>query len=1179
MRLKAIKLAGFKSFVDPTTVTFKSQMTAVVGPNGCGKSNIIDAVRWVMGESSAKYLRGESMTDVIFNGSQQRKPVSQASIELVFDNREGRLGGPYADYAELAVKRLVTRDGQSNYFLNGSKCRRRDITDLFLGTGLGARSYAIIEQGMISRLIEARPEELRVYLEEAAGISKYKERRKETENRIRRTQENLERLDDVREELARQLERLGRQAAAAQRYQELRRQERRLKAELAVMRWRTADQQLQHKLETIRRLEVEKEAELAQLRQGEAQLEARREAQEQAAAELEAAQQQLNQYDLQIARLEQGLQHQRQRERQLQQSLDEAQQQQAKVEAALAADQAQLSHIHQTLQTLAPQVAELQQAEQHQLAIQDELEQAYQQLQETWDAFYRKAEAEQQRATLAQAKIQQLEAQRQRLTQQEERLQQQQAGQQEDWMALRLEEVELEREAIEESLLELQEELHALQQQQEQLEQQSKEQRQLQHQQATQLQQQQGRLASLQALQQAELEGQDAELETWLEQQGWADYPRLGAWLATPPGWEKAFEVVLGSALQAFLVPPTSALATAWLAPPSGECRWFVQPDPLTSAELEPQVGCWAGSLGAMLDQAVELPASVRQLLALYRPADSLADALAHQADLAPGEAWITPTGDRVLADGGMLLASQQSQSGVLLRQKALRDLETQIASLEEAYALSEAQQEASQQAKEALQHEQQQLQQRLQVEQQQLNQLMTEQVRLSEQQRSAAEQQRQREEQAAELEAEREELSEQLQLVREEWEEALLQLEAHAEERAQLDAQRQQLRTEREAQKIQQRSMTSQWQAAQLKYQELITQEQACQQAMQRLSEQRQLHLEQTEQLQLDLEQLRDPDDLQMAELEERLEQRLDQEEQVAQIRQVFQQVQEAQKQLEQQRQVYEKRLDALRQELEEQRLQQQSLMVQRDHHLEHLQQEGLNLKEVLEELSDTVCESEWQEALHKAQEQIRRLGAINLAAIEEYDQQAERKHYLDAQNAELCEALETLDQAIKRIDRETRQRFKDTFNQVNQGLQTLFPKVFGGGTAWLQLTGEDLLETGVSIMARPPGKKNATIHLLSGGEKALTALALVFSIFELNPAPFCMLDEVDAPLDDTNVGRYAALVKEMSASIQFIYITHNKQAMESAEQLMGVTMQEPGVSRLVSVDLEEAAALVGES
>lgn len=1177
MRLKAIKLAGFKSFVDPTTVTFKSQMTAVVGPNGCGKSNIIDAVRWVMGESSAKYLRGESMTDVIFNGSQQRKPVSQASIELVFDNREGRLGGPYADYAELAVKRLVTRDGQSNYYLNGSKCRRRDITDLFLGTGLGARSYAIIEQGMISRLIEARPEELRVYLEEAAGISKYKERRKETESRIRRTQENLERLDDVREELARQLERLGRQAAAAQRYQELRRQERRLKAELAVMRWRTADQQLQLKLEAIRRLEVEKEAELVLLRQGEAQLEARREAQTQAAAELEAAQQQLNQYDLQIARLEQGLQHQRQRERQLQQHLEEAQQQRAQVEAALAADQAQLSEIQQTLVELAPQVEQLQEAEQQQLAVQDELEQAYQQLQETWEIFHRQADAEQQRATLAQAKIQQLEAQRQRLAQQEERLKQQQAVEQDGLTAARLEEVELEREASQETLFALQEEQQALHMQHEQLEQQAKEQRQLQHQQATQLQQQQGRLASLQALQQAELEGQDAVLEAWLVEQGLNRYPRLGAWLEVPQGWEKAFEVALGPALQSFLLPPKQTAAQVWHCPPSGEVSWFMQPeaDALGGASLQDHE---SASLVALLDQAPSLPLSVRHLLSTYRPIESLDAALARQAELATGEAWMTPGGDRVLADGGMLLATQQSASGLLLRQKALRDLEEQVQLLEEAYAETEEQQETIQQRLEQLQEQQQQGQQAVQIEQQKLSQWMAEQARLSEQQRYAQEQQRQRQAQAAELAAERDELNEQLQLVREEWEEALLQLEAHAEERAQLDAERQQLRAEREAQKIQQRSMTGQWQAAQLKYQELKTQEQACQQAMQRLTEQRQRHVEQTEQLQLDLEQLRDPDDLQLAELEELLERRLDQEEQVGHIRQIFQQEQEAQKQLEQQRQGHEKRLEIQRQELEELRLQQQSLMVQRDHHLEHLQQEGLSLKDVLAELSDAACESEWQEALHKAQEQIRRLGAINLAAIEEYDQQAERKNYLDAQNAELCDALETLDQAIKRIDRETRQRFKDTFNQVNQGLQTLFPKVFGGGAAWLQLTGEDLLETGVSIMARPPGKKNATIHLLSGGEKALTALALVFSIFELNPAPFCMLDEVDAPLDDTNVGRYAALVKEMSSRIQFIYITHNKQAMESAEQLMGVTMQEPGVSRLVSVDLEEAAALVGE-
>ncbi|SFX22923.1 chromosome segregation protein SMC [Marinospirillum alkaliphilum] len=1169
MRLKSIKLAGFKSFVDPTTVSFKSNMTAIVGPNGCGKSNVIDAVRWVMGESSAKYLRGESMTDVIFNGSRNRKPVGQASIELVFDNREGKLGGAYAQYAEISVKRVVTRDAQSSYLLNGSKCRRRDITDLFLGTGLGARSYAIIEQGMISRLIEARPEELRVYLEEAAGISKYKERRRETENRMRRTQENLERLSDVREELGRQLERLGRQAEAARRFQQLKAGERRLKSELAVLRWREADHRLAGILEQIAELELKQEACLVTLRQGEARLEASREHQAQATDALEVAQKQLTETSLQIARLEQGMQHRLQRERQLQAELEQQKQQRQQAEQAMQQDREQLALLQQELEELLPLVEELIELEATEQLRMDELEQQLQVMQDHWDDFVADAEKDQREAALAQARIQQhersLSSLRERMTRLQEQQQQLAVVDEEDEQ---LQHLLMEREGLEDRLLELD---TADEQQQEQrltLQERQRDLRQQLQQASSRLQQVQGRLASLQALQQAELDGQDAELESWLKAQQLDRWLHLGEVLQVSDGWEKAVEVALRDALAALLseVPLDQQLPQQLADLPAGDLLLYQQQGQAASRD----------GLLQYLSNPECLPASLALRLARCRPVSNLEQAWQQRQALTDDQCCITPRGEQVFRDGLLLQAETARSTGVLARQQEIRRLEQEQLALDaqlESLEQEEEQQHARLQACEASIQQQAALRRPLQ---QQLSELASQQASLQTRIQHSRQRSQQLADELQQLQQEQQLLLETLAEDQERWQEALLQLETNSEQRESRQQQRDALREQREQQRQQLRQRQQVLQEARLKQQQLVTREQAADQALQRLEEQLQRLDERHEHLLLELEAAREPIDEPGEQLNDLLQLHREQETSVQQLRQQQQQAQQEQRELEQQRSLQDRELDRLRGLLEQQRLQQQGLMVKRDSHLEQLRELDLTLRAVMEQLPEDALESRWQADLEDTQERIRRLGAINLAAIEEYDQQAERKAYLDAQNAELEDALNTLDQAIKRIDRETKVRFRETFEQVNQGLQALFPKVFGGGTAWLQLTGDDLLETGVAIMARPPGKKNATIHLLSGGEKALTALALVFSIFELNPAPFCMLDEVDAPLDDANVGRYAKLVREMSERIQFIYITHNKQAMESAEQLMGVTMQEPGVSRLVSVDLEEASAMV---
>jgi len=1173
MRLKSIKLAGFKSFVDPTTVSFKSNMTAIVGPNGCGKSNVIDAVRWVMGESSAKYLRGESMTDVIFNGSRNRKPVGQASIELIFDNRSGKMGGAYAQYAEISVKRVVTRDAQSSYLLNGTKCRRRDITDLFLGTGLGARSYAIIEQGMISRLIEARPEELRVYLEEAAGISKYKERRRETENRIKRTQENLERLSDIREELDKQLERLGRQAEAARRYQQLKTNERRLKSELAVLRWREVDRQLASILEQLAELELEQEACLVSLRQGEARLEASRERQAEASDALDIAQKQLTETSLQIARLEQGLQHRQQRERQLQKELEQLNQQQRKAEEEEQLDQEQLIALQEELVETEPLVEELAELEATEQETLENLEKQLHQLEQNWDSFVAGAEKDQREAVLAQARIQQHEHNLKNLEERRERIEaQQQSLINLNQEQAQLEDLNAEQQTLQERLLQIEENEENLREQRARHQEEQKQLRQRLNQQASQFQQQQGRLASLQALQQAELEGQDAELDAWMKKQGLNSWLRLGEVLEIEPGWEKAVEVALKDSLAALLsqVPLDNNLTLRLADLPVGELLVYQQAG--DSVANNPP----SDSLLSKIRNPQKLPASLAHQLAQIKTTDNLTDALGQQQYLNAPFSLITPQGEQLFTDGLLLQAATAQNTGMLARQQEIRHLEEQQSLLEEALNELEFQEAACQEALDQCEQKLVQLQQEARPIQNRLTELSSKQASLQARVQHNQQRSEQLQDELSQLARESLSLQENLQQDKEAWQASLLQVEANLEQRENKQRVRDRLRQQRETGRQQLRLRQQALQEARLRQQQLITKEQAGRQAIQRLAEQRQAQQKKYQNLILELEAAREPGDEQTDQLDALLEKHQQQEQQVQELRQIQQLAQQEQRELEYQRSQQDKELDRLRGLLEEQRLKQQGLMVKRDSHLEQLRELEITLREVMEHLPEDALESRWQADLEDTQAKIRRLGAINLAAIEEYDQQAERKDYLDAQNEELEDALNTLDTAIRRIDKETRLRFKETFEKVNQGLQALFPRIFGGGSAWLQLTGDNLLETGVAIMARPPGKKNATIHLLSGGEKALTALALVFSIFELNPAPFCMLDEVDAPLDDANVGRYARLVKEMSERIQFIYITHNKQAMESAEQLMGVTMQEPGVSRLVSVDLEEASAMV---
>ena len=1162
MRLKSIKLAGFKSFVDPTTVPFPSNMTAVVGPNGCGKSNIIDAVRWVMGESSAKYLRGESMTDVIFNGSSARKPVGQASIELVFDNSDGSAPGEYASFNEISVRRRVSREGQSDYFLNGAKCRRRDITDLFLGTGLGPRSYAIIEQGMISRLIEAKPEELRVYIEEAAGISKYKERRRETENRIRRTQENLERLTDLRDELERQLAHLQRQAQAAEKYKAYKQEERQKKAELTVLRWQALDRDLQSWREKIRDTELELEKQLTDRVSLETALESLREDHQDRTEHFNRAQARYYEAGADIARIEQSLEHARERSRQMAAELDQTMANRRELERELEQDRQKLEGIQEELDMLEPEQEELAIRAEESGDILQQAEDDMSDWQQRWEDFSSRSADTRRQAELAQSRIRSLEdsiesllTRKQRLQDERELLEGQVDRSELESLLEQQETLEMAREEASERIGELQDQLQDAREQQRDSQQDVDGLRQNVQSLRASLESQQSMLDEL-------LGNQDDRLQSWLAEQGLDDAPRIARQLTIDSGWEFAVEQVIGRFTQGIGVADFAGLQAALASAPKG-------------LALVSDAGADVANGSSGLLARVQNAGALTGLFENIDTADSLEEALQRQPGLAPGQSIITREGVWLSRHWLRMPESDAAQVGVIERQKKVRDLQASLEGAEERLEEATARQEELRERAEQAEQSRDDARNRMNDADRELSELSSRVSGLKARAEQIEHRLQRISDDLEDVTAQAEEQQEQLQAQKEEWQIALESGEQGDEEKEVLLEERDRLREKLDHIRQQARHDRDRSHQLQLQLQSLQSQRDGLKQTIERMQMQKERIEERLDILRENRETAEEPiEDLQM-QLEGLLDRRLAEEEKLGSARDALEEIDREVREREQSRSHIEMDVQQIRERLEKLKMESQALEIRSGNHLEQLEELDVNLRDILETLPEDATDKAWAEELEKIGNRIQRLGAINLAAIEEYQVQSERKTYLDSQHEDLMEALETLDNAIRKIDRETRQRFKETFDKVNGGLQALFPKVFGGGNAYLELTGEDLLETGVAIMARPPGKKNSTIHLLSGGEKALTAIALVFSIFQLNPAPFCMLDEVDAPLDDANVGRYANMVQEMSKQVQFIYITHNKIAMEMANQLMGVTMHEPGCSRLVSVDVEEAAAL----
>ena len=1164
MRLKSIKLAGFKSFVDPTTVQFPGNICAVVGPNGCGKSNIIDAVRWVMGEGSAKTLRGESMTDVIFNGTISRQPVSQASVELVFDNAQGKVAGEFAAYNEISVRRVVTRQAQSEYFLNGAKCRRRDITDLFLGTGLGPRSYAIIEQGVVSRLIESKPEELRVFIEEAAGISKYKERRRETESRMRRTTENLERLTDLRDELQRNLSHLDRQARAAEKYAELKAEERSVQSELFTIQWRNLSTSRGEVAGEIGALDVKREAAKAEVTHTLSEIEATRSQQSEAVDALNAAQEQYYLIGGEVTRVEQALRFARERRGELQRDLEQTRSSLEQTRQLLDSDRQRLGGWEAELERSEPALTEFRAQARLASEALSAADTAMQQWSQNWDGFNERAREPSQAAEVQQSRIAQLE---QVLTKLQERSQQHQA----EWETLsaepadeavsplsaKIEQADREIESREAEMEELRGQLTDSQSQIEQSRQQQDDIR-------AALQETRGHVASLTALQEAASDDRErAALGDWIETESLQSDGTVYASLEVDAGWETAIEQVLGEALSAQLLAEVDVRGLSGIAAlPSGA---FVVDNKL---EL-------AGDVAGTLASHVRGPARVRSWLQAVLVADDLGEAQRLCLDLSPGRSVVTPDGHWLGTGWHRRRSESDTAAGMIARQSQLEalqsdsegkrseadQLEKHISDLLKARVELEKQVTQTQQAQQQAVNERAEL-----VAEQRAVATKVEQVaqRRNRLKSEMEETQRQYEQEQSNLADAREQLSESLD-----------QMELDRGERERLQAERTTLTEQLTQQREASREASDALMRGELQNQNLDSQVTTLKEGIGRMESQlRELESRETE-LTGTLPQSDDPDAENKARLAELLEQRVVAEGELNSQRTRVGEIDNSLRELEASRMKQEQAVQGIQSDIGRLRLQETETLVRLETLAEAITKRDAVPQEIASALPEEASEAEWQEKVDRAAARINRLGPINLAAIDEYAKASERKQYLDAQNDDLEAALETLQSAIRKIDKETRQRFKDTFDQINTGFAELFPRVFGGGTACLEMTGDDLLDTGVAIFARPPGKKNSTIHLLSGGEKAMTAIALVFSIFQLNPAPFCMLDEVDAPLDDANVGRYARMVREMSEKVQFVFITHNKITMEAADQLMGVTMQEPGVSRLVTVDVEEATQL----
>lgn len=1176
VRLTQIKLAGFKSFVDPTVIPTPSQLVGVVGPNGCGKSNIIDAVRWVMGETRATELRGESMQDVIFSGSGDRKAAGRASVELVFDNSSGRAAGQWSAFSEISVRRVLTRDGTSSYFVNNQHVRRRDVHDIFLGTGLGARGYAIIGQGMISRLIEARPEELRVYLEEAAGVSRYKERRRETENRLQDTRENLTRVEDILRELNSQLEKLEQQAVVAGQYRQLQ-QDGELKQHALWFSREQAAQEEQGRLaQKIEQAEQALEEATARLRQSEAELESRRQAHYAASDAVHQAQGRLYEANSKVSSLEAEIRHIIDSRQRIESRQSQLSTQSTEWQAQIEHCTTQIERENEALQTQAAQLAQAQLAAQEAAAELPAIEQRVRDAAATREQKRLSLSKVEQELALVAQRRGDAERQLQSLAQRRERLQlERRDAAVPDQEAL--ERLVGDKQAADNQLQESHAVLSDLEAALPEADSARNRAREVVQQEAGKLATLEARLSALVALQ--EDVQSSGKLEPWLATHDLQALPRLWQKLQVQAGWEAALEAVLHERMAGVEVSQLSwTQAFAQDTPPT-RLAFYQMPVPAAaSAEapgLKPLV-----SLVQTSDPA--LRTLLQQWLGHVYLADSVSDAIARREQLPAGGVWVVREGHLVDANSVRFYAPDSEQAGMLARQQEIENLQREI----------KGQQMLTDQARTAATRAEvswQQASQAVVPARQRVSELT---ARAHDMQLSVARLQQeteQRQERSSRLDEDLAELDTQIEALTAEREAAEARFgeldEALALEQsayAELEMQGESIADE--AQSVRQRVRERE-----LAEQEGMFAERGTRARIAELERNLQLATEQQTRAAQEAQSLvHELTTLDAATpqngLQQALEVRAEHEESLGRLRVEMDTLAAQLRESDEARLTLERSLEPQREAIMQLQLQDQAARLSAEQFAEQLNEHEVD-RQALRQTIESQTEGEWhkigwlQSEVQRINRQVDSLGAVNLAALDELNTSRERKTYLESQFTDLQSAIETLEDAIRKIDRETRDLLQNTFTEVNQHFGELFPKLFGGGEAKLIMTGEEILDAGVQVMAQPPGKRNTTIHLLSGGEKALTATALVFALFKLNPAPFCLLDEVDAPLDDANTERYVSLVGGMSEQTQFLFISHNKIAMQMAKHLIGVTMQEQGVSRIVAVDIDSALQLAAEA
>ncbi|WP_019936327.1 chromosome segregation protein SMC [Bordetella sp. FB-8] len=1171
MRLIQLKLAGFKSFVDPTVIPVPSQMVGVVGPNGCGKSNIIDAVRWVLGEAKASELRGESMQDVIFNGSGNRKPAARASVEMVFDNGEGRAAGQWSSYAEIAVRRVLTRDGTSSYFINNQQVRRRDIHDIFLGTGLGARGYAIIGQGMINRLIEAKPEELRVFLEEAAGVSRYKERRRETENRLSDTRENLTRVEDILRELGSQLEKLESQAEVAQQYRDLQADGEKKQFALWFLKESGARGEREKKSQEMIQAQNNLESAVAALRSGEAALESRRQAHYAASDALHAAQGRLYEANAQVGTLEAEIRHVVDSRNRLQARRDQ-------LNAQIAEWTAQREHCVEQIAQAEEDLAEGQ-AKTEEARVQAECAQADL---PSVEARVREAASGRDEMRVALSKVEQnlaLAAQTQRdadrqlqaLEQRRERLQQE-LREIDAPEAARLEQLAGDKAAGQDQLEQAQAELAMLEARLPEADAERRRAQEAVQRDAEALARLEARLAALVKLQE-DVQKQGA-LEPWLARHELASLSRLWQKLHVEPGWETAIEAVLRERMAALEVRSLDwARAFAQDAPPARLA--FYQLPPAAPAPAAPAGLTPLASLLRINDP--DLRALLNDWLRNVYTSNDLPQALAARATLPAGAALVVKAGHLVDAHSVRFYAPDSEQAGLLARQQEIEHLQREIKAqqliADQARAAAARAESAWQQASQAVGP----ARTRMAEITRRVHDIQLEHSRLQQQAEQSGERASRLNEDLAEIAAQEEDLRATREDAETRFEALDGELAEHQSRFADAEISGEDLAAQAEAARARLRELERAAQEAEFAARGIQVRIDDLKRNMQLAADQSQRAQSELEHLQRDLAEL--DASASQAGLQEALEIRAEREEALALARQELDNLSALLRGADEERMQQERTLEPLRARITELQLEEQAARLAEEQFTEQLNSREVDREALGSELA--AMPDEWRRAnwlqseVGRISRQIDALGPVNLAALDELTSSRERKGFLDAQQTDLTTAIDTLEDAIRKIDRETRELLQQTFDTVNGHFGELFPRLFGGGEARLTMTGDEILDAGVQVMAQPPGKRNSTIHLLSGGEKALTATALVFALFKLNPAPFCLLDEVDAPLDDANTERYANLVSAMSEQTQFLFISHNKIAMQMAKQLVGVTMQEQGVSRIVAVDIDSAVQM----